>query len=98
MGVRFQRLFISDRGYGWMREVFAGLEIICPTLGAGIRYGTNPWLGQYNAVSISTGADFYWLLVPNLFPFFSDGPALISAHMIAFDTDIIWNAFPDGSA
>src|SRR5262245_34149783 len=64
-GVRLRRFLNHDKGYGWMAEVYLGLDyVFFPAAGAGVRYGFAPWMGRNNCISVSPGVDIHALLNP----------------------------------
>ncbi len=99
-GFRLQRSLDSD-GL-WQIEGFAGLELIFPTSGVGLRRRFMPIAGSVDCLTVSPGVDAYLLynLARNSGGFFGGGPDFWG--LFAADVEIswhhAWNAHVDGEA
>src|SRR5262245_44825066 len=88
-GFRIQRALADDRL--WHLEGFAGLELIFPIAGGGIRRRYEPFCGRSDALVIAPGVDAY-LLFNTLYNsdgfLIGGGPALGLA--VTLDVDVLW--------
>lgn len=90
-GVRFKRFFNNEKGYGWMGELYLGLDyVFFPAAGAGLRYGIAPWMGRFNVVSVSPGVNIQALANPfaNSGGWFGGGPS--GFGLLIADFDVSW--------
>jgi len=89
-GVRVQHTLGDDLGRNWLVEGFAGLELIFPIAGAGVRRRFTPCCGERNALVVSPGVDFYVLY--NTFHdaggWFSGGPSTF--EVVTGDIEVFW--------
>jgi hypothetical protein len=88
-GVRVQALLGDDGRHAFVAEVFAGLTIIFPTLGGGIRYRFTPLHDGSDVFRISPGIDGYGLF------WSGGGDSYIgiqsgSAGVVTADVDFAW--------
>src|SRR5579862_3303588 len=60
-GVRVQRALGDGVGRDWFVEGFAGLELIYPMAGGGIRRRFTPLRGEHDGITVSPGVDVYVL-------------------------------------
>jgi hypothetical protein len=88
-GVRFQHTLGEDGGRNWLVEGFAGLEVIFPMAGVGLRRRFTPMSGQWDQFVISPGLDFY--LLYNTFhnggSWFGGGATF---EMVSADVELVW--------
>ncbi len=68
-------------------EAFAGLYIIAPLLGGGLRWHFVPWCGASHALVFRPGVDGYALLNPS-HTWLDSGPAWLP--VVAADADCVW--------
>jgi hypothetical protein len=89
-GVRVQRLLGEEGRFNFQAEAFAGLELIFPMLGGGLRGRLVPLCGKNDALVLSPGVDAYILY--NIFSGGGDllggGPSFIG--LAAVDLDVSW--------
>lgn len=90
-GVRFQHALGEDAGRNWLIEGFAGVDVIFPMAGGGIRRRFTPVCGTHNALVLSPGVDAYILYNP-----LHDLGGWLSGRRSAFglvslDVDIFWD-------
>jgi hypothetical protein len=88
-GLRLQRTLGDDGRQAWVAEAFAGLEIIFPTVGAGVRRRFTPIRDTGDTLRISPGIDVYGVFWP------ANGDAYLgwragSAVLITADVDFAW--------
>lgn len=89
-GVRVQRILGEEGVFNLQAEGFVGLELILPTVGAGVRGRLVPVCSANNAIIISPGADAYLL-----YNIFHGGGELFGSRsagvgLAAVDIDIAW--------
>jgi hypothetical protein len=88
-GFRAKRSFEEDEGGAWQMEGFAGLEVIFPMVGGGVRRRFTPFSGKHDAVCVSPGVDAYLLVNPfAASDFFHSGDA--AALVLTGDVDVSW--------
>src|SRR5262245_36220463 len=88
-GFRIQRAITEDRL--WHLEGFAGLELIFPIAGGGIRRRYEPLRGRCDALVVAPGTDVYLLynILHDADGFLiGGGPALGVA--VTLDVDVLW--------
>jgi hypothetical protein len=90
-GVRVQRFLGEEGVFNLELEGFAGLELILPTVGAGLRARLVPLCSTHNAIIISPGVDAY--LLYNILHGGSGelfGSSSAGVGLAAADIDIAW--------
>jgi len=88
-GLRVQATLGDDGRQAWVGEVFAGLELIFPAIGAGARYRFTPIKEGCDTFRISPGVDVYGVFWP------SSGDTYLgwsagSAILFTADVDFAW--------
>jgi hypothetical protein len=83
-GARLQYRLGDLPDSGWMAEGVAGLLVIFPTVGAGVRYRGIIHEGKANSLSIEPGADVYAFYA---FDFFSNSAT--GGAALGFDVDLL---------
>jgi hypothetical protein len=91
LGVRLQRDVLTNEDQALVVEGFAGVEVLFPEVGGGIRYRVPLRLGGRDALVIAPGVDAY--LLAN--PFHGGGRGYLSggtaaAGLYTLDTDLMW--------
>ncbi len=89
-GVRFQHALGEDVGRNWLVEGFAGLEVIFPMAGGGIRRRFTPVCGQHDALVLCPGLDGY-VLYNTLHDLGWFGRSRTAFGMVSVDVDIFWH-------
>jgi hypothetical protein len=95
-GVRVQRSLGDNLGRDWLVEGFAGVELIFPMAGGGIRRRFTPFCGDHDRLMVSPGVDVYVLYnsLHDGVGWFSGGP--VTTGLITADLEIFWHhAFND---
>jgi hypothetical protein len=89
-GVRVQRILGEEGVFNFQVEGFVGLELILPTVGAGVRARLVPVCSTYNAIIISPGVDAY--LLYNILHGGGElfGSSSAGVGLAAADVDIAW--------
>ncbi len=88
-GVRLQHE-LRGIGENWLLEAFAGVELIFPMAGGGIRRRCTVACGERDTFSISPGVDAYivYNTLHNGDGWFSGGP--VTAGLVTADADLLW--------
>ena len=90
-GVRVQRALGDDVGRDWLVEGFAGLELIFPMAGSGIRRRFTPFGGDRDSLTVSPGVDAYVVYAEGWFDSRTRTVGLFTA-----DVEVFWqHAFND---
>jgi hypothetical protein len=95
-GVRVQRMLGDDLGRDWLVEGFAGVELIYPMAGGGIRRRLTPFRGDRDSLTVSPGVDVYVIynLLHDAGGWYSGGH--VATGLITADLEIFWHhAFND---
>jgi hypothetical protein len=89
-GFRLQRLLCPVGNGGLEAEGVAGLYLILPALGGGLRWHGTPLCGEHDALVFSPGVDAYLLVNPFAFGsgWFSGGPKF--GGLVGGDVDVTW--------
>src|SRR4051794_31191779 len=87
-GVRVQRELGGEAGRGWLLEGVAGVGLVFPMAGGGVRRRVMVARGGRGSFSVSPGVNAYMLYNTLHDGWFSGGPSTLG--LVTADVDILW--------